>query len=337
MNKSLSLYLCTALLTGISALPLSSCKSNNAKDKAEEYDLTEQLTSVRFSGDSAMNSVRIQCDFGPRIPESAAHKQCGEYIATAFQNYGLEVKLQDFTAKSWDGKTLSGRNIQASYRPDLAERVVLAAHWDSRPWADEDPDSTKHRLPVLAANDGASGVAVLIEVARNLKELNPAVGVDLVCFDIEDYGAPYWGQGDESEKGWCLGSQHWAEQARDNGYRARYGILLDMVGGKDACFRFEGFSMRYAETIMKRLWATAQTVGAGSLFLKQEGGYATDDHVPMNETANIPTVDVIPYVNGAKSSFGQTWHTTNDTPEYISKENLRLVGQTLLQMLSEEM
>lgn len=120
---------------------------------------------------------------------------------------------------------LHGRNIIAAYNPDASERILITSHWDSRPWCDADPDSTLHRnTPVMAANDGASGVAVIIELARLLKELKPAVGIDFVCFDLEDCGAPYWGTGDDEGRDWCLGSRHWAEQASTAGYRARYGI-----------------------------------------------------------------------------------------------------------------
>ena len=315
---------------------LAGCrKAAPAQDSAPEPRV--QLTPVQFAADSAMAHVNRQCDLGPRVPGTSAHTACADYIAAQMAAYGLSVENQTFDATTWDGKKWRGRNIIGRYNADADERVVLAAHWDSRPWADADPDSSRHREPVMAANDGAAGVAVLLEVARCLPALKPQVGVDLVCFDLEDYGAPYWGEGDDEGNDWCLGSQHWSREVRRTGYKARYGILLDMVGGHDARFCYEGFSLRYARSVMVRLWETAASVGAANLFVRTEGGYVTDDHVPMNETAGIPTVDVVPHVNGAASTFGATWHTVNDTPANISKENLRLVGQTLLQMLAEEM
>lgn len=329
-HKILSLSLLLALTT-----LTFSCKSGSTAASGDATD-SVALAPATFSADTAFAYLKAQCDFGARVPGSTAHQQCGDYIVKQFKALGLTVDEQFSTARRWDGLLLSVRNIVASYRPEAEERIVLAAHWDSRPWADNDPDSTKHHEPVMAANDGASGVAVLLEVARHLKELNPAVGIDFVCFDAEDGGAPDWGEGDPEGKDWCLGSQAWAEQARATGYRARYGILLDMVGGMDARFCREGFSLKYAESVATRLWETAKNVGAASLFVDADGGWATDDHVPMNEVAGIPTVDVVPYIEGASSSFGATWHTTFDDPEHISAETLRLVGQTIIQMIFEE-
>lgn len=292
---------------------------------------------MKFSADSALASIKTQCDFGARVPGTEAHRRCADYIVEKLKGYGLEVTEQPVTAKRWDGQMLHGRNIIAAYNPDASERILITSHWDSRPWCDADPDSTLHRnTPVMAANDGASGVAVIIELARLLKELKPAVGIDFVCFDLEDCGAPYWGTGDDEGRDWCLGSRHWAEQASTAGYRARYGILLDMVGGRDARFCFEGFSTQYAEPVMHRIWDTASRIGAGNLFLKQDGAYATDDHVNINQIAAVPTVDIIPYIASSEHSFGSTWHTSHDTPENISSETLRLVGQTLVQLISEE-
>lgn len=327
------------LLAGLllAALPaLTGCGGRQTAAGGADTAAAE-LTSVRFSADSAYAHVVAQCDFGPRVPGTEAHRRCAAYIADRFRALGLEVAEQDFEAVRWDGVRQQGRNIAASWRPDAEARVLIAAHWDSRPWADEDPDSARHREPVMAANDGASGVAVMLEVARCLGQLSPAVGVDFVCFDLEDGGAPYWGEPHPEGLDWCLGSQHWARQAAARGYKARYGLLLDMVGGRDARFCREGFSMRYAEPVVRRLWETARSVGAGALFADADGSYATDDHLHMNTTAGVPTVDIIPYVPAARSSFGATWHTTADVPANIAPENLRLVGQTILQMLAEEM
>ena len=322
---------------GLSAvLALGSCKNNAPAAADEPAGGQDPLCAVKFSADSAFASIQTQCNFGARVPGTDAHTRCADYIAAKLKGYGLTVTNQTFTAKRWDGQTQHGRNILAAYNPDATERVLIATHWDSRPWCDADADSTLHHTPVMAANDGASGVAVIIELARLLKQLKPSVGIDFVCFDLEDGGAPYWGTADEEGRDWCLGSRYWAEQAAAAGYRARYGILLDMVGGRDARFCFEGFSTRYAEAAMNRLWDTAARVGAGNLFVKQDGGYATDDHVNINEIAAVPTVDVIPYIAGSEHSFGVTWHTSHDTPENISRETIRQVGQTLVQMLSEE-
>ena len=177
----------------------------------------------------------------------------------------------------------------------------------------------------------------MLEVARLLGELKPEFGVDFICFDAEDYGVPYWGEstaeGDGSD--WCLGSQYWAAHPHVPGYQARFGILLDMVGGADARFCYEGFSLRYARDVVVRVWDAAQRAGAADLFVQAEGGYAQDDHLPVNEVAGIPCIDIIPCIEG-EHTFGATWHTVNDTPEHISRQTLRGVGQTLVQFLYEQ-
>lgn len=318
------------------ALALFSCKSQKNTDPAAEQD-TIAVTQVQFNADSAYASVEKQCSFGSRVPNSTAHQQCGDYIVDAFKRLGLSVIEQKADLKAWDGTVLKSRNIIAAYRPELTDRIIICTHWESRPWADADPDSSLHHQPVMAANDGASGVAVMLEVARHLSELKPNVGIDFICFDSEDYGAPYWAEDKAPQDGsdWCLGSQYWARHPHVKDYKARCGILLDMVGGQDARFAYEGVSLRYARDVMVQLWDAATRAKADNLFQAIEGGYAQDDHVPMNEIAGIPTIDVIPFLEG-EHSFGVTWHTTNDTPQNISKETLRGVGQTLLQYISEQ-
>ena len=318
------------------SVALTGCKNQNQASAGQDTD-TIAVTQVQFDADSAYASVVAQCDFGPRVPGSAAHDRCGDYIVSRFKALGLSVSEQRTDQKAWDGKVLHTRNIIAAYRPELADRIIICTHWESRPWADADPDSSLHREPVMAANDGASGVAVMLEVARKLEELKPELGIDFICFDSEDYGMPYWAETDDVADGsyWCLGSQYWAAHPHVPGYKARFGILLDMVGGRDARFCFEGISMRYASEVMVHVWDAAGRAGASQLFLAEQGGYAQDDHVPMNEVAGIPTIDIIPYVEG-EHTFGATWHTTQDTPENISRETLKGVGQTLLQFLSEK-
>lgn len=329
-------YISVALLAVAAMCSTTSCKNQNQTTQQADAD-TIAVTPVQFNADSAYASVEDQCRFGARVPNSAAHAACAEYIVKRFKAYGLHITEQKADLKTFDGQTWHSNNIIASYKPELKDRIIICAHWDSRPWADADPDSSKHREPVMAANDGASGIAVMLEVARQLKQLNPVVGIDFICFDAEDGGAPYWAEDKAPQDGsdWCLGSQYWSSHPHVPGYTARYGILLDMVGGQDARYCYEGVSLRYARDITIRLWDAAQRAGAGNLFKQEEGGYAQDDHVPMNEVAGIPTVDIIPFVEG-EHTFGATWHTTHDTPENISRETLRGVGQTLLQLISEE-
>lgn len=316
---------------------LAACKGKTANTETENAEsVATRQCPVVFSADSAMAYVEAQCAFGPRVPNSEAHRQCGDYLVNEFRRQGLAVVEQKDDITAWDGKVLHNRNIIASYKPELTERILVCAHWDCRPWADADKDENRHRDPVMGANDGASGVAVLLELGRLLPQLDPKVGVDLICFDSEDYGRPYWAEGGDGSSDWCLGSQYWARRPHIEGYTARYGILLDMVGGEGARFHYEGYSLQYAQPIVGKVWNAAHTAGFGEYFPMRDGGYVTDDHVPLNEVAQIPTIDIIPFSRDAGSSFSPYWHTVNDTPENIAPATLRAVGQTLVQVLWEE-
>lgn len=325
-------------LLAITLMMLAACKGQKTATGQGPAIDSARICAVEFSGDSAFRFVQEQCAFGPRVPNSEAAARCADYIAGKFAGYGLSVTNQRTTITAWDGKALKCRNIIAAYKPAEAERIIVCAHYDSRPWADHDPDEAKRREPVPAANDGASGVAVMLELARHLETLKPRVGIDFICFDLEDYGAPDWAPAEAQADGntWCLGSQYWSANPHAEGYTARYGILLDMVGGRGATFAHEGFSLKYAQGIVVRLWEAATLAGAAEYFPNSPGGYITDDHVPMNEVAMIPTIDVVPFCEGSESTFGPTWHTTHDTPENIDPAVLRAVGQTVMQMISEE-
>ena len=311
-----------------------SCKSS--RKSATEPD-TVALVGPTFCADSAYAFCAKQCSFGPRLMNTEAHDKCGEWIMKQFASYGMKVEAQDAELKAWDGTMLRSRNIWARFRPELTTRILLCAHWDTRPWADNDPDSTNWRKPVMGANDGASGVAVMLELARiisNDSTLN--VGVDFVCFDAEDYGTPQWSSAPDSQDSWALGAQYWAEH-QPHGYEARYGVLLDMVGGEGARFYQESVSKQYASEIVNKVWRTASQIGYESYFPMQEGGMITDDHVPVNEKAGIACIDIIPfYPDCQQSSFGPTWHTINDTMEHIDRATLKAVGQTMVQILYSE-
>jgi len=217
---------------------------------------------------------------------------------------------------------------------------MLCAHWDSRPWADNDPDERNWKTPVMAANDGASGVAVMLELARLIQAADSLkVGVDFICFDAEDWGTPQWDTNTYNTTGdvWALGAAYWASNPHVADYRPRYGILLDMVGGQGAQFYQERFSKQYAQPILNKVWAAAKVVGFGSYFPDSSGEYITDDHTPINTQARIPTIDIIPfYPDCQQSGFGPTWHTINDDMEHIDKNTLQAVGQTLVQVLYSE-
>ena len=318
---------------------LAACGSKNKKGaQAGEAQAQAQAIGPQFSGDSAYAYCAAQCAFGPRTMNSAAHDSCGSWIAATFRRHGLDVSLQRATLRGYDGTPLRATNIMASYRPEATERILLCAHWDSRPWADNDPDTANWRKPVMAANDGASGVAVLLELARIIGGQDSlAIGVDFVCFDAEDWGVPQWSDAPDDGSSWALGASHWAADAASRGYKARFGILLDMVGGRGARFYQEGISMQYAPQVVSKVWAAAASLGHGGFFPAAAGGMVNDDHVPVNEKAGIPTIDIIPYYPDCpESSFGPTWHTVHDTMDNIDPATLQAVGQTVVQVLFSE-
>lgn len=309
-------------------------------NKAEVSE-TEEIEKVQpvgpdFNADSAYIYLQEQCDFGPRTMNSVAHDKCEKWIIQKFEQYGCKVTTQKATLNGYDGTPLRSTNIMASYNPKATTRIMFCAHWDCRPWADNDPDSTNWHKPIVAANDAASGVGVMIELARILKGSGLELGVDFICFDAEDYGTPQWFEGEDPGDTWALGAQYFANNLPE-GYAPRYGILLDMVGGVGAKFYREGMSMQYAPAIVKKVWNAARQVGFGSYFPKADGGMITDDHIPVNQTANIPCIDVIPYYpDCAQSSFGPTWHTIADNMDNIDKNTLKAVGQTMVQVLFTE-
>ena len=319
----------------------------NADSKVQNIEETEEVAKVNpvgpsFNADSAYAFTKAQCDFGPRDINSRGHDLCGEWIVSKFKEYGCKVTTQTAMLAGYDGTKLRSRNIMASINPEATTRILLCAHWDSRPWADNDPDSANWRKPILAANDAASGVAVMLELARIIgkskdeKAFNKQLGIDFVCFDAEDWGTPQWADVADNADSWALGAQYWSKNLLQ-GYEARYGILLDMVGGVGAKFYREGMSMQYAPEIVKKVWRAAREVGFGSYFPKEDGGVITDDHVPVNQFAKIPTIDIIPYyADCQQSSFGPTWHTLADNMENIDKNTLKAVGQTLVQVIYKE-
>ena len=308
------------------------------RKQTSETDTSLKPVGPMFIADSAYQFCQQQCDFGPRTMNSTAHDACGDWIVNKFQQYGMSVTRQETTLKGYDGTPLKCTNIIASYLPEQTTRLLLCAHWDSRPWADNDPDEANRKKPVLAANDGASGVAVMLEIARLLQNDSLQIGVDFVCFDAEDWGIPQWSNVADKGNSWALGAQYWAEQcSKQQAKKYRFGILLDMVGGEGAQFYKEGMSMQHAAGIVNKVWRAAQVVGYGSRFPTQTGGNITDDHLPVNKVAKIPCIDIIPYYPDCEQSiFGPTWHTLDDTMDHIDKSTLQAVGQTVIQVLFSE-
>ena len=305
-----------------------------AEVSAAEVNLVE---TPDFKADSAYHYIAQQVAFGPRIPGSEASQNTLQFLVAKLKSYGWTVIEQPFTAFRYDGKKLQGTNIIAQFQPAVAKRILLAAHWDARSIADK--DSVRKNEPIDAANDGASGVGVLLEIARNLHEAKnkPAVGVDIVLFDLEDHGEPDDYTGEHKPNSWALGSQHWAANLVPANYKAYYGILLDMVGGKGAMFPHEGSSMQYAPGIVRSVWATAADLGYSHLFVDQDAFGISDDHTAVNEIAKIQMIDIIDLrASNGGFEFGRFHHTHADNLANIDKSTLKAVGQTLLQVLYRE-
>lgn len=323
---------------------LCACKGNISNNgKTEE----QSAVSIRFVADSAYAFCDAQCAFGPRTMNSEAHERCGEWIRQQFERFGCTVELQQTTLHGYDGTPLKSTNIIARTKSDVGpakrDAILICAHWDSRPWADNDPDEANHRKPVLAANDGASGVGVMLELARLIQQYDSLhVDVDFICFDAEDWGIPQWSKAADNGNSWALGSQYWAAQFANSqqqtpNYHYRYGILLDMVGGQGARFYQEGVSLQYAPHVVSKVWQAAQVAGYGSVFPTDRGVPITDDHLPVNEVSKIPCIDIIPYYPQCQqSSFGPTWHTVSDDMQHLDRSTLQAVGQTLVQVLYTE-
>jgi hypothetical protein len=289
-----------------------------------------------FCADSAFSYIKKQTDFGPRVPNTDAQQNCAAWLMTKLKQFGAETFMQGFETVTFDKTRIRGYNIIGSYNPESPTRIIICSHWDSRPWADNDPDPANWMKPVDAANDGASGVGVILEIARQLQKKAPQVGVDCIFFDAEDWGTPQWADVESEGETWALGAQYFATNL-PAGYEARYGILLDMVGGVGAQFYREGISRQYAGQIVKKVWRAARQAGYGSYFPKRNNGNITDDHVPLNLNTHIPTIDIIPcYPDCEQSSFGPTWHTIKDDMEHIDKNTLKAVGQTIIQTLYTE-
>ena len=331
-------------IIGLLPMALLACGNSNKKANSEAADSNAlgaekeiQVEIPAFDADSAYHYIDKQVSFGPRVPNTKAHQACADYLTSQLEAFGAVVFRQDFDAIAYDGTILKSSNIIGAYNPESKRRIALFAHWDTRPWADNDPNPKNHHNPVLGANDGGSGVGVLLEVARQINIKQPALGIDIILFDAEDYGSPTFYKGVQREDHWCLGSQYWSRVPHVPNYTARFGILLDMVGGKDATFYQEGYSLYFAKKLTKKVWNKAHQLGYNKYFIDQEGGTIVDDHLFVNKITNIKTIDIIPYFpNNEQSSFRDVWHTVNDDMEHISKETLKAVGQTVLAVIYEE-
>ena len=304
------------------------------QETKKKQDVKKNIVKVPiFNEDSAYFFVEKQVSFGPRVISSKAWLNCANWLEKKLSNYG-ETKIQEAPIVTYDKKEHILKNIIVSFSPEKNNRIALFAHWDSRHVADH--DTINQFQPILGANDGGSGVGVLIEIARQLNIKKPKIGVDIVLFDAEDYGQPENSKFPIMEDSWCLGSQYWSKQVQQSNYYAKYGILLDMVGGKNAKFTHEATSYYFAKDILKKVWSKAHSLGYGDFFVYQNTKQIIDDHYYVNTIAGIRTIDIIEYDPSTKTNFNKHWHTHGDNMNNIDKKTLKAVGQTLLEIIYNE-
>lgn len=309
---------------------LLSCKGAGTKDSSDqdrdaETRQTAEVEVPAFDGDSAYAYVKRQVDFGPRVPNTEAHRKAADWMVAELKRHGVAVTEQQMKLTAFDGTILNARNIFGQINPEASDRTLLVAHYDCRPWADQDPDPDKQKLPVDGANDGASGVGVILEAARQFSLHNPGKGIDILFVDAEDWGT------DDNDESWAMGARYFVQNPVIAGYLPSRAIILDMVGGKTASFPVEYFSYQNAPEMVSAFWQAAASVGHADLFPRTMGGAVTDDHVEFIK-AGIPAIDIIEYHPG--QGFTPHWHTSTDNMENISKETLRAVGESLMKYLN---
>lgn len=290
-------------------------KTPRTTEKQQPQASTLKETYPAFDGNSAFNFLTEQTNFGPRNPNSIGHQKCLMYLNDEVKKYADSVVLQPFSHSGY-GELLRLTNVFASFKPDAKKRILLVAHWDTRPRAEEDPNPANRAKPIIGANDGASGVAVLLELAKMFKSSPPPIGVDILLTDGEDYGDS---RKDKNDDLYFLGAKYFAK-TKSTEYTPEFGILLDMIGDRDLQIPMEQFSMDYAPHVMDLIWTTADDIGIPQ-FVRIPGERVSDDHLALNE-AGIPTVDLIDF------DF-PSWHTLADTPDKCSPESLEAVGKVL--------
>ncbi len=282
----------------------------------------------QFLSENAYQHIQAQVDLGPRVPNSAAHREAIQMFNSHFREHAgnRSVYIQSFQTVVY-GDTLNMYNLIASFGADFSDRILLAAHWDSRPRAEEDPADPDS--PILGADDGGSGVGVLMELARIFSENELPIGVDIILFDGEDYGMT------SDLDNYFLGSRYWGNNPPVPGYSPRFGILLDMVGGVNAVFPKEGYSMQFAPNLVNEIWSIAAEFGYDQLFLDERGGMISDDHIIVERLTGIPMINIIHHRVGVTGNvdFPPYWHTHNDNMEIIDKEVLQAVGDVLLELI----
>lgn len=318
-------------------LLVASCSDSGSSSTKKSVETVALVKAPAFDADHAYDLVQKQVDFGPRVPNTEAHRQASAWFKETLEGYGAKVYMQEFQEYAYDGTKMELVNVIGSFNPGQRKRILLAAHWDTRPFADHDPVDDRGALD--GANDGGSGVAVLLEVARVISEnQGPDVGVDIILFDGEDWGTHQKESPPPLPAGklswWALGSQYWSQNKHIPNYSAYYGILLDMVGAPNATFYYDAVSQANAAKVMEKVWDRGISLGHEEFFIPRLGFQGIDDdHVYVNQLARIPMIDIIDYRSG---SFSPQWHTTKDDMSGIDRTTLKAVGEVVLSMIWNE-
>lgn len=325
----------THIIISAAIVLMAGCSS---KSQGEVTADDADSVAVSFDADSAYAYVAAQTSFGPRVPGSRAHAQCADWLEARLKAYGCRVVRQKGTATDIDGTSMPIDNIIGQYNPRLPDRILLLAHYDTRPRADEDPDPANHSTPIDGANDGASGVAVILEVMRQLNASGAQIGVDVLFTDLEDSGHSAPDDADQATRErydatWCRGTQYFVANLPIDASQIRGALLLDMVGARDAIFPKEYFSMAAAPATVNAVWQAARRAGSADRFVDRIGGAVNDDHQPLID-AGIPAIDIIEIGHPASGSFNPTWHTLADNLQNIDPATLHAVGKTLMTYLT---
>lgn len=313
-----------------------SCGSRTSDQTQQAALAVAHRKAPAVNADSAYAYVARQVGFGPRVPGTESSRRCARWLIETLGNLGAQnIIHQQAEVTAYTGQRLPISNISAQINPSAGKRILLLAHWDTRPWADQEADPDLRDTPIDGANDGASGVGAILEILRVMRQSPPTVGVDVLFVDAEDYGTRADITASDSDESWALGTQYWMQNPTHDLSKVRYAVLFDMVGGKDAVFYREYFSHTHARDVVDKIWRQAEKSGFGSRFSNSVGGAITDDHVHLI-AGGIPAVDIIEIAHPATGSFNPSWHTLADNLDGIDRETLRIVAQTVINQIYEE-
>ena len=318
-------YITLLFLAGL----MFSCKSDPQTTTTHKVK-KDPVKVPAFDSETAYAHIEKQLSFGTRVPGTPSHQACKEWIVQEMKSLGADVIEQDFVAKIHTGEEWASTNIIAQYNTHIKDRVILSAHWDTRYMADQDEDPNMVNKPIMGADDGGSGVGVLMAIAKVINENPIDLGIDIIFWDAEDQGSNEQGQTET----WCLGSQYWSRNKHKKNYRAKYGINLDMVGGKNPFFGQDMWSQKYANGTLQKVWSLAQRMGYSDMFVSKNTGVLTDDHLFVNTIAKIPMIDIINQPEGM--GFQKCWHKSCDDLSIIDKRSLRVVGQVVTATIYKE-